>query len=168
MDCSIIKSVNAFSKVMRERAPKDFTFGLFSLFPVSCCEFSSLLLSRFLHEEHHGIDINIITGQLRKNIEIRHIWLKIENTNVDITANQFDEALPEVLITFDGGWHDQYKVISNQKFNNDFDTDFWHEDKRAIQDDYKFLSRRARASFPNNALKSLTPFAGTGEAGPLA
>lgn len=168
MHGGIIKSVNYFSEAMREHALEDFSSELLSLFPVSCCELSSLLLGRFLHEEHREIEINIITGELRKNIEIRHMWLEIESRNIDITANQFDEALPDALITCQGGWHDQYKVINNQKFSNDFDTDFWHEEKHAIQGDYRSLSRRARASFPNNGLKSLTSFFGTGEAGPLA
>ncbi|MCY1354258.1 hypothetical protein D9M68_393490 [compost metagenome] len=162
MDDSIIKSINAFSEALRARASDKFSFGLFSMYPFSCCEFASLLLGRYLHEEHDAIAINVVTGELKENTDQRHIWLKIKTHNVDLTANQFDKALPEVLITRRGGWHDQYKVISNTKFNNEFDADFWHETKREIRADYKFLPRKARASSPNKALKSFASLTGTG------
>ncbi|WP_417781109.1 hypothetical protein [Stutzerimonas xanthomarina] len=149
MDDRIIKSINAFSEAMRARAPEKFSFDLFSMFPFCCCEFASLLLGRYLYEEHNEIAINVITGELKENPDQRHIWLKIKTRNIDLTANQFDKYLPEVLITRRGGWHDQYKIIKNTRFNDEFDADFWHETKREMRADYKFLSCKARGSSPN-------------------
>ena len=165
MEDSIIKSINAFSEALRTRTPVEFSLGLFSMFPFNCCEFVSFLLGRYLHEEHREITINVVIGELKENIEQRHVWLKIKKYNVDLTANQFDKVLPDVLITSRGGWHDQYKIISNTEFNNEFDAEFWHEDKREIRADYKLLSRKARAKAPN---KSFASFTGRAKARSLA
>lgn len=152
MNDSIMKSIRAFSDAFRAREPDEFSFSLFSMFPLCCCEFASLLLGRYLHEEHPEIKVNIVIGELKKNAEQRHIWLKFRGKNIDITAYQFDESLPAVLITSRGGWHDQYKIIRNTRFDNHFDVEYWCENKREIRADYMFLSSKARVSCPNNAL----------------
>ena len=152
MDYNIIKSISAFSEALRARASGKFSFDLFSMFPFSCCEYASLLLGRYLHEEHNAIRINVVTGELKENADQRHIWLKIKKYNIDLTASQFDKALPNLLITRHGEWHDQYKIISNTKFNNEFDADFWYEEKREIRADYEFLSHKARTSPPNEEI----------------
>lgn len=60
------------------------------MFPASCCEYASLLLAWFLCEEHEGIAIEVMTGELTEERQQRHIWLSIEGHNLDITADQFD------------------------------------------------------------------------------
>ncbi|WJD62957.1 hypothetical protein [Pseudomonas kurunegalensis] len=97
------QSALAFSKAFRQTPPRWFAFRLFSMFPTNCCEFASLLLAWFLCEEHEGVTIDVVTGELKEDTEQRHIWLRLKDHNLDITADQFDTALPHALITQPGG-----------------------------------------------------------------
>ncbi len=99
----VAQSAMAFSKAFRKTPPEWFAFDLFFMFPKSCCECASLLLAWFLCEEHQGITIDVVTGELKEDREQRHVWLRLKGHNLDITANQFDAALPHLLITQAGG-----------------------------------------------------------------
>ncbi|MDR0279612.1 MAG: hypothetical protein LBJ37_17170 [Paucimonas sp.] len=141
----IVHSAMAFSKAFRRHPPDDFAFSLLSMFPTSCCEYASLLLAWFLCEEHEGISIDVVMGELKGDREHPHIWLRLEGHNVDITAKQFDAALPHVLITQAGGWHDRYAVIRKAPFQRDFYEEYGDDDRQDIIDDYRALIRAARA-----------------------
>lgn len=145
MESRVAKSIHQFTKVFIERSPEEFYCELFSLFPRGCCEYASLLLARFLYEEHPGVEINKLTGESGPEFDGRHIWLKIGSENIDITAKQFDNELPDILITQDGGWHEKYKIIDNKVFDNTFDVILWDDDRDALLADYQYLSSQARA-----------------------
>lgn len=145
MESRVAKSIHQFTKVFIEHSPEDFYFELFSLFPSGCCEYASLLLARFLREEHSEVKINILTGKSGCEFDSLHIWLRIGSENIDITAKQFDSALPDILITQDGGWHEKYEIIDNKVFDNAFDANLWDDDRDALLADYQYLSSQARA-----------------------
>lgn len=143
----VVHSAMAFSKAFRQTPPRWFAFGLFSMFPTNCCEFASLLLAWFLCEGHEGITIDVVTGELKADREQRHIWLRLEGYNLDITADQFDAALPHTLITQPGGWHERYAVIHAVLFQRDFHEDYGDDCRQDIIDDYRALAHNARAQF---------------------
>ncbi|HEN8800088.1 TPA: hypothetical protein U8251_002683 [Pseudomonas putida] len=143
----VAQSAMAFSTAFRQTPPDQFAFGLFSMFPTSCCEYASLLLAWFLCEEHEGICIDVITGELKEDWEQRHIWLRLEGHNLDITANQFDADLPHTLITLPRGWHDRYTVIHTAPFQRHFHEDYGDDGRQDIIDDYRALAHNARAQF---------------------
>nr|WP_314874696.1 hypothetical protein [uncultured Pseudomonas sp.] len=134
----------AFSEAFRQTPPKWFAFGLFSMFPTNCCEFASLLLAWFLCEEHKGITIDVVKGELKEDREQRHVWLRLEGRNLDITADQFDAALPHTLITQAGGWHERYTVFQTSKFRRDFHDDYGDDCRQDFIDDYRALAHNAR------------------------
>ncbi|MCE0779143.1 MULTISPECIES: hypothetical protein [unclassified Pseudomonas] len=141
----VVHSATAFSKAFRQKPPRWFAFGLFSMFPTNCCEFASLLLAWFLCEEHEGIAIDVVTGELKADTEQRHIWLRLEGHNLDITADQFDAALPHTLITQPGGWHERYALLDAAPFQRDFHEEYGDDCRQDIIDDYRALARTARA-----------------------
>jgi hypothetical protein len=135
----------AFSRAFRKIPPEEFAFDLFSMFPRCCCECASLLLAWFLCEEHEGITIDVVRGELKGDREQRHVWLRLEGHNLDITADQFDAALPHTLITQGGGWHDRYAVIHVAPFQMDFHEDYGDDCRQDFIDDYRALAHKARA-----------------------
>lgn len=141
------QSALAFSKAFRQHPPEWFEFGLFSMFPACCCELASLLLAWFLCEEHEGVTIDVVTGELKEDTEQRHLWLRLEGLNLDITADQFDTTLPHTLITQPGGWHERYTVIHTEPFQRDFYEDYGDDCRQDIIDDYRALANNARAQF---------------------
>lgn len=143
----VAQSAMAFSKAFRKTHPEQFAFDLFSMFPMSCCECASLLLAWFLCEEHEGITIDVVTGELKEYRAQRHVWLRLKGHNLDITADQFDSALPHLLITQAGGWHERYTVIHAAPFQRDFHEDYGDDCRQDFIDDYRTLAHNARAQF---------------------
>ena len=143
----VAQSAMAFSKAFRQVPADCFAFDLFSMFPTSCCEVASLLLAWFLCEEHKGITIDVVMGELKEDPEQRHIWLRLEGHNLDITADQFDAALPHTLITQAGGWHERYTVIHTEPFQRGFYEDYGDDCRQDIIDDYRALAHNALAQF---------------------
>ncbi|HEK0906824.1 TPA: hypothetical protein SMQ04_001571 [Pseudomonas putida] len=142
----VAQSAKSFSKAFRQTPPQRFAFDLFSMFPTSCCEYASLLLAWFLSEEHEGIAIEVVTGELKEDRQQRHIWLRIEGHNLDITADQFDTTLPHTLITRPRGWHARYAVIQAAPFQRDFHEDYGDDCRQEIIDDYVVLAHKARGT----------------------
>ena len=143
----VTQSAVAFSKAFRQHPPECFAFDLFSMFPTCCCELASLLLAWFLCEEHEGVTIDVVTGELKQDTEQRHIWLRFEGLNLDITADQFDTSLPHTLITQPGGWHERYTVIDTAPFQRGFHEDCGDDCRQDIINDYRTLAHNARARF---------------------
>lgn len=85
----------------------NFHLEVLSLFPVACCEYSSLLLARFLIEikDYNPKDISMIKGQSILDVDQLHLWLKVNGIIVDITAGQFNEAEKPIIIDEHGCWH---------------------------------------------------------------
>ncbi|WP_425929299.1 hypothetical protein [Pseudomonas sp. NyZ201] len=140
----VVLSAMTFSNAFRQRPPQEFAFGLFSRFPTACCELASLLLAWFLSEEHEGITIEVVTGELKEDLRQRHIWLRLDGHNLDITADQFDAALPHVLITQAGGWHERYFGIRTEPFQRGFYEDYGDDCRQDIIDDYRALVHMTR------------------------
>ncbi|MCD9530070.1 hypothetical protein [Photobacterium carnosum] len=62
-----------------------------SKFPNACCDDASLLLASYLADNGYP-NINLIRGSDGgKDGEFRsHVWLKLDDINIDITADQFN------------------------------------------------------------------------------
>lgn len=133
-------------KAIYGRPKDDFKFGLLSLFPENCCEYSSLFLAKFITKQIDGIVIEVVTGEDRIDKEIRHVWLKSNGINIDITANQFDPLLSSVLFYQGIGWHKRFRIIEKHKFNPDFHLEYHDDTKLDVLDDYFYLERKALAS----------------------
>jgi len=99
----VLEFLYGFSKIDKD----DFHLEVLSLFPKACCEYSSMLLARFLIEEkgYNITDILMIKGQSIVEVDQLHLWLNVSGVIVDITAGQFKAAENPIIIDAYGSWH---------------------------------------------------------------
>jgi len=132
------RDVNEFLKGV-ERVPKEeFQLEILSLFPVACCEYSSMLLARFLIEErnYNPFQILMLVGQCKINHEQLHLWLKIDGVNVDITAGQFKDAPQQKILERDSKWHQRFKIINMYFPDTDFESYRGDFNEPILENDY--------------------------------
>jgi hypothetical protein len=146
MNDALLTAIWRFSVGFRSRDPAEFEFELFSMFPNSCCEYASLLLAKFLFVDFSVKDIRVVYGEHGSGFGVGHVWLRICELNVDITASQFDDGLPDVLLTRPGEWHDRYEIVRSEMFCPDFYDGYCSEGREQIVADYEFLSGFARGA----------------------
>lgn len=131
------KFLEAFLKI-----PKDeFRFELFSLFPKNCCEFSSLLLAKYLIEikNYPPKKVKILTGFAKTDKNIDHLWLEAYGVTIDITAHQFKGAPKLAIVEQKSIWHQNFKIgkralpeISFEDYHDDVREDFEADYTRII------------------------------------
>lgn len=61
------------------------------------CGIASWVLWRALRRG--GVDAHLVVGFYYDEFSIDHAWVRVGDTIVDVTATQFDDALPEVVVT---------------------------------------------------------------------
>ncbi len=76
-------------------------------FPMDCCHHAALLLRLYLFDFGLGL-FDKTAGQRPDGRQ--HIWLKRRDIVVDITADQFDEAMAKVIVTQDSPWHAAWEI----------------------------------------------------------
>lgn len=125
--------LNAFLKIPKN----EFKFQLLDEFPTACCEFSSLLLAKFLVEvrKYDDIQVKIITGRAKKDNFIIHLWLEVFGITVDITAHQFDHAPQQTIVTVKSSWHTYFKIIKRESPEISFEN-LDDEPKEELESDY--------------------------------
>ena len=135
--------VELFHKAFTLCERGEFEFELLGLFPTACCEYASLLLATFLYDKFGVQDIEVVCGEgLESSYEL-HTWLFIDGRNVDITAQQFDDDLPNVLVSTQGGWHKRFRVTKREMFNREFMEEYASPEKEMLSRDYKLICSNA-------------------------
>ncbi|MCZ3030126.1 UNVERIFIED_CONTAM: hypothetical protein KWE62_18060 [Acinetobacter baumannii] len=122
-----------------------FQFELLSLFPIACCEYSSMMLARFLVEKkgYNIADVLMIKGQSIADVYQLHLWLKVNGVIVDITAGQFNEAEKSIIIDKHGSWHNEnFYVLDTFKPSIDFDNYVDEFDQLVLENDYLMIVQR--------------------------
>lgn len=101
----VLEFLHSFTQIDKD----NFHLEVLSLFPVACCEYSSMMLARFLIEKkgYNIADVLIIKGQSTSDIYQLHLWLKVNGVIVDITAGQFNEVEKSIIIDEHGYWHNK-------------------------------------------------------------
>ncbi|MCU4347519.1 hypothetical protein KTH05_07130 [Acinetobacter lactucae] len=69
------KDVNEFFEGLKSVPKDEFQLEVLSLFPIACCEYSAMLLARFLIEKrnYNPFQILMLTGQCKINHEQLHL-----------------------------------------------------------------------------------------------
>lgn len=119
-----------------------FQFELLSLFPIACCEYSSMMLARFLVENkgYNIADVLMIKGQSVADVCQLHLWLKINGVIVDITAGQFNEAEKSIIIDEHGSWHNKFFYVLNAYTpSTDFENYVDEFDQPTLGNDYLMI-----------------------------
>ncbi|MDR6798321.1 hypothetical protein [Acinetobacter calcoaceticus] len=137
----VLEFLHGFSKIDKD----DFHLEVLSLFPKACCEYSSLLLARFLIEVkcYTPTDIFMIKGQSLVKADQLHSWLKVNGIIIDITAGQFEAEKP-IIIDAHSSWHNNFfyeleTYVPSTDFKNYVD-DFG---ELTLEKDYLMIVQRA-------------------------
>ena len=133
----IEKDVQDFLKAFSKINEANFHFKILSLFPKYCCEFTSMLLARFLIEEkgYKITDVLMIKGQCRKNPSQLHLWLDVLGIKVDLTSGQFEDA-PKIIIAEYHYWHDHFQIVDIYLPEINFESYLGDYEERALEYDY--------------------------------
>ena len=113
----------------------DFRFGVFKHYPSNCCEYTSLLLAKYLIECRIYKDIFMIYGENKYKKSIRHAWLRINDIDIDITAYQFSSTSKTVIVEYFSEWHQRYNILKIELPNIDF-VDFKKHSNEWLLNDY--------------------------------
>lgn len=127
--CSVSKS-NPESKA------DGFQFDSLDCFPVNCCEFFPYLLAKFLIEKFGISSLKIVTGENRYKKSQRHLWIRFDDTDIDITANQFSSTGRTVIVEALSQWHQRFEIINLENPNPKL-TQLSNEARSALLHDYK-------------------------------
>jgi len=76
----------------------------FDAFPLGSCGDTCILLGKWLEQNGYE-DFDYVVGERE---ERSHAWLEKNGIIVDITADQFDDKLPTVIVSHDHSWHSQF------------------------------------------------------------
>lgn len=132
-----------FRKAILKIAPEDFCFELFSMFPHNCCEYTSYLLAKYLHDECGHKKIIMVHGENRYKKSTRHVWLKISQFDIDITANQFHSTNKTVFAEERSIWHRRFDIYESKRPDVKFDL-FHKEPKMQLLADYRNIVSNIR------------------------
>lgn len=129
------KQVKFFRRAIMDVDPNEFQFGLLAQFPEGCCEITSYLLAKFLHEEVGTSGIVMVSGENKYKNSQRHIWLRCGTIDIDITANQFPSCDKAVIVEESSEWHQRYSIFEKKEPIISF-SEFHDECKYDIIRDY--------------------------------
>ncbi|WP_458769263.1 hypothetical protein [Vibrio sp. RC27] len=122
--------------------PDEYDFSLLSNFPNGCCEFTSYLLAKFFIEKRAISSIQMIHGENKYKNSQRHVWLKVMEYDVDITANQFTSTNRTIFCSQGSIWHaSRFKILESHHPNVKFDH-FHDEYREQLLSDYQQILER--------------------------
>jgi hypothetical protein len=83
--------------------------GNLAQFPKECCDHATKLLA--LHLSRLGLDnLQKAKGQQGAWPDAKyHVWLHWQGVTLDITADQFGEGQPDIVVIRQSPWHDRWK-----------------------------------------------------------
>lgn len=100
-----------------------------SRFPVGCCKHSSQLLARYLVTELHTPLVTFVHGERGGNGNgdawQSHVWLRVSDHTVDITADQYHEVDAPVVVSANGGWHSSWGQQRQLTYGEMMSFTFW-------------------------------------------
>jgi hypothetical protein len=127
--------VRKFRKALLKTELSEYSFTLFEGFPANCCEFTSYLLAKYLVEELKIDNVLMVHGCNRYKKELRHVWLKVLNYDIDITANQFSSTSKTVFCDIGSEWHLRFNIYDSHTPNTMM-THFHEDERMKLESDY--------------------------------
>ncbi len=88
----------------------------FHEFPMGSCGDASLLLGKYLDEMGLG-QFDYVCGELGRQ---SHAWLEKDGIIVDITADQFDGVVEEIIVTDNNDFHKRFEEDSRHPYIDSF------------------------------------------------
>lgn len=104
-------------------------------FPGGCCDSSSRLLGAYLEDKGFSGATYIVGKKLFQGFSKCHVWINYKSWNIDITADQFGEEYPPVIVATDADRHLGFRKIgvgSEASYRN-----YYRNDPHGGLDDYE-------------------------------
>lgn len=114
----ILQSLWEFASVFRDALVKcDRSSSHLSLreFPRGACADSSLLLIEALFDR--GVKAAYMLGYKNR---VSHVWARVGDVDVDITADQFDSRNAKVIVLQNSSWHMKFRPTRLEKSFRDY------------------------------------------------
>ena len=110
-DSDILILAKRFRRAI-ETTPKSTLPLGFAEFPSGSCADASIILGAYLHDQGHGSFALFrgSRGRMDDDTYGTHAWLIQDDLIVDITADQFDDVDPAVIVSRDSKWHNQFRT----------------------------------------------------------
>lgn len=100
-----------------------------SRFPLGCCKHSSQLLAKYLVTELHVPLVSFVYGERGGGGTGEpwqsHVWLRVGEHTLDITADQYPEVDAPVVVSVGGGWHSAWHRQRHLTFGEMMTFGFW-------------------------------------------
>ncbi len=94
-----------------ERIPASECYPGYEGFPHGWCGHASELLCTYLNDLRlSSVESFYVMGEHHTPHYQSHAWVEAGDLIIDITADQFAAELPQVWLTTDRGWHEQFDV----------------------------------------------------------
>jgi len=143
------QSVKYFRQGMLKVKNEGYAFSCLNQFPKECCEFTSYLLAKYLIEVHGLSNLQMLRGKNRFKHKQRHVWLRANKLDIDITANQFSSTDKTIFFEPNSEWHKRYVIYeielpdpSFSHYHEEYQEDFL-QDYARILDHVNELKERA-------------------------
>jgi hypothetical protein len=98
-------------------------------FPIGCCKHTSQLLARYLVTELHTPLVTFVHGERggtgNGDPWQSHVWLRVGQHTVDLTADQYPEVDAPVVVSPGGGWHSLWHKQRQLTYGEMMTFDFW-------------------------------------------
>jgi len=108
-------------------------------FPRGACGDTSELLGQYLRDSGLGV-WTYCSGWFS---HYSHAWLERDGLVVDITADQFTDTLPPVIVTLDRSWHAQFDRMGSHVAGLDYYAGADCGVAAKVAADYRLLKARA-------------------------
>lgn len=113
-----------------DRPSKISVFGMLKHFPLGCCDKTTFLLTRYLHEQGFS-NVRSVYGNLTTGKFGAHEWNEVENVIVDITADQFKRVRPRpqsIIVTNNRAFHNRYSIRGEFHYSPGWTEWGWYDD----------------------------------------
>ena len=88
----------------------------FEGFPRGCCRETATMLAKYLTEQGYE-GIQCVRGETYYNGKLStHVWLKLNDWIIDITADQFGEHFGKVMVTDKSELHNRFKIVEKESY----------------------------------------------------
>jgi len=113
----------SIEKVVRSQAPE-----LLHDFPKGCCSWASYFIGHYLKYEL-DLEPKRFVGALHAPSGNHHEWIVLDDTIIDITADQFDDMSEPVVVSAESQWHSQLTggCLTDVKPVSEYDSVIWKD-----------------------------------------
>ena len=118
--------------------PEKNALTFISHWPKNCCDAPYLWLTLYDHGIRDIIKRRADVSHYGNEFGL-HVWMVVNGITIDITADQFPEGQPAVIVSRHSAWHDSLRIIEESRWVIDNEDEYFKRCQRL--DVYDIYSR---------------------------